>query len=254
MPVFVDPVVFGFAGGTQFELVAGGHGQGNPDTLRRVTGLAGSLAADVQDTCVVTGLAERRNQVETFLVAIPVEQVEAATGRGGLSVVLGVVLARKHSVEASLPIHAAARLEHTLIALSQGHGLQAAAELLTRTLQGEDSAKVRAWLGAEVDGLSHRLTHLLRGYERGRKPLSVNAAPYALCQEPPAILLRLLAHGLYRSGADLGGRYVPDDVAAPAGPGGPIVDHYLAHGGTYTCFPRTAPKRGLAFLRPRRRE
>ncbi|KFZ80352.1 hypothetical protein ED92_23635 [Amycolatopsis sp. MJM2582] len=251
MPVFVNPVVFGFAGGTQFELVAGDHGQWNPETLRRVTGLAGSLAADVQHTCVVTGLAERRNQVETCLVAIPVEQVETASGRGGLSVVLGVVLARKLAVEASLPIHAAARLEHVLIALSQGRGLEVAAELLTRTLQGDDSAEARVWLRAEVEGLSRRLTHLLQGYERGRKPLSVNAAPYALCQEAPAILLRLLTHGRYRSGADLGGRYVPDNVIAPAEPGGLIVDHYLAHGGTYTCFPRTTPK---TFLRPRRRK
>ncbi|MFI7120755.1 hypothetical protein [Amycolatopsis sp. NPDC049868] len=253
MPVFVNPVVFGFAGGTQFELVAGDHGQWNPDIIRHVTGLAGSLAADVQDTCVVTGLAERRHQVETCLVAIPVEQVETATGRDGLSVVLGVVLARKLPVEASLPIHAVARLEHVLIAFGQGRGLQSAAELLTRTLQGEDSAKARAWLGAEVEGLSRRLTHLLQGYERARKPLSVNAAPYALCQEPPATLLRLLAHGLYRSGTDLGGRYVPDNATAPAEPSGLIVDQYLAHGGTYTCFPRTAPKRGRYFGSLRRK-
>lgn len=222
---FVNPVVFAFSAGVQFEQIAGNSGQWQPHDRQNVEHLAGLLASEAQKRGSLTGIATRSRHIETCLVALPVNEVEAASGRPGLSVVLGVAVSRSRVVEPGLHAQVIGALGAAMVAMFPDPtevGLTDAANLLTRSIQSNDSSAVREELEKRVAALAECFTFLVEGYGRsaaGRWSADVS-------DEPAMILATMLAEQLYQSHHDQLGYLRPlDSFINPISPCGPITAH-----------------------------
>lgn len=233
---FVNPVIYAFSAAVQFEQIAGNYGQWNPRDRQDVEHQAGLLASETQKCGLLTGIATRGRHIETCLVALPVNEVEADSGRPGLSVVLGVAVSRSHAVESGMHMQVIGALGAALVAMFPDQtetGLTDAANLLTRCIQSNDSIAIRDKLEERVAIRARCFTFLVEGYKRTGAGQWSTDAP----EESAIILAAMLAEQLHQSRHDQLRYLFPlDSFTNPISPRGPITAHrYSDDKGLYVC-------------------
>lgn len=147
----VEPFVFAFSPAVQLELVAGRLELESRDQ-DSVHGLVDVVANEAQATSSTVGLAARVGRGEVILLGLAVDQVEEASGRGGLVVVIGIFVSTFDIISTALLVQMMAGMQIVLTAACGGtaDGLEAAANLLTHALQVEISIDCRANLGQMI--------------------------------------------------------------------------------------------------------
>lgn len=163
---FATPVLFAFSPGTQLEMVVGSHESWPRKELATTRRHAEVLVEEVRRTRTPTGMAVGTPSVESCLVALPVKELERASGRGGLCVILGMAMSAGRIADVPMCTRIVVALERALRVACwprSSTGTQDAANELTRVLQSGTDRTVRREIIRLCEKQSRCFTELATG-------------------------------------------------------------------------------------------
>lgn len=214
---YVAPLIFGFSPGVQLHLVAGDLRRLSSHDTHCVDKIARKIASETGSTATLIGMACRLEHGEAVLVGIPVDEVERASGRLGLSVTVGGVVS---GVKAAGPSMFAQLLAALDLAVARAcaeryHNPVATAAALTRYLQNETDGRALRKLETAVLDISALFSMLLAGGSsrsamtpRRKTVNTIGSTMNNIASEPVFVLCHVLMEQLQSSGRNQRGRYL----------------------------------------------
>lgn len=243
------PLVFGFTPSNQLDLVAGDLSGIEPSQRTRVRETVDRLASRVMRTRTVVGAATQLGGgSELVLLTIPVNELEAASGRGGLSVTLGALTLSKARADVDLYLQLVTALKAAIAAacdrgsvlqLSPEDSMRSVAETFARGIQQTDGQRLVDDLNRLVGNLTTLFSLLLSTPLRSRDKGSTayRRGGHELSADPPYVLCRMLVTQLrlYKSGqlahfVDLDGA-----VDTQAVEKAPVTEHLFLGSRLFLC-------------------
>lgn len=159
----IVPILFAFIPGGQHAPVGSLPAELDQDELIALKNCSDRVAATVQETASIVGLACRTRRREILLVGTPVAAKESISGRAGLVVTFGAVCSRPGGASPELYVQLLAALElGVAAACSIAHvDLAATANELTRTLQAGSASETIGRLQISMTNLGNLFSALL---------------------------------------------------------------------------------------------